>query len=174
MTTTTDRRAATRRRRSADAWAAVAARSRDRRRRAGHCPSTTLGSHRGHQSTADRRVRRPRPLHAGLPPQSRRLPDREDLRRRGTRMRPRSRFPPSRRCRPWSGCRVARIWWSAGPPAPARRSSSKRWGRRSSRPGCRWRGSPSSRSGVLVRAHRADDSLGKAVGQDRARRARRH
>src|SRR5437762_1714536 len=60
-----DHRVATRRRRSADAWAAVAARPRDRRRRAGHCPSSTLGPHRGDQSAADRGVRRPGPVHAG-------------------------------------------------------------------------------------------------------------
>ena len=75
-----------------------------------------------------------------------------------------SRRPPGRRCKPWNGSSVARTSWSAGPPAPERRSSSKRSGRRSSKPACRWPGSPSSRSGCSPRAPR-DDSLGKAIAE---------
>jgi hypothetical protein len=68
-------------------------------------------------------------------------------RRPRTRAPHRSRCPPNSRCRPWNGLGAARTWWSAGPPAPARRSSSKPSGRKSSKQVCRWRGSPSNRSG---------------------------
>lgn len=48
----------------------------------------------------------------------------------GIRPRRRSRYRPSRRCRPWNGLVAGRTWWSAGLPAPARHSFSKRWGRK--------------------------------------------
>jgi hypothetical protein len=39
-------------------------------------------------------------------------------------------LPPNRRCKLWNGWGAARTSWSAGPPAPARHSSSKPWARK--------------------------------------------
>ena len=83
----------------------------------------------------------------------------------GTRRRPRSRPRPSKRCAPWNGCTAGRTSWSAGRPGPGRRSSSKPSASTPSRQACKVAWFTLEDLGVLLRRHRADDTVTKAIAR---------
>ena len=83
----------------------------------------------------------------------------------GTRRCRRYRHPPSPHCAPWNGSTAAKTWWSAGRQAPARRFCSKPSANKPSKPGCTWRWFSLEQLGALVRRHRADDTVTKAIGR---------
>ena len=78
---------------------------------------------------------------------------------------PRSRPRPRPRCGPWNGSAAARTSSSAGRPAPARRSCSKPSARPPSQPGKNVAWFTLEQLGALVRRHRADDSVTKAIAR---------
>ena len=72
---------------------------------------------------------------------------------------------PGRRCAPWNGSPGTRTSSSAARPAPARRSCSRPSARPPSNNGKHVAWFTLEQLGVLVRAHRADDSVTKAIGR---------
>ena len=163
-TTTTDRGAAGRPR-SAAAVLAVAACAGDRRRRAGHRPRAALGSHRSRQGLADRRDRRTSTLRC---------------------------WPRAARQRGFPTGKTFEVWdpGASSIPLPTQHAlQTLEWvGRRENLVVCGPAGTGKTfflealgqkvieagmpvawftleQIGVLVRAHRADDSLGKAVAK---------
>ena len=90
---------------------------------------------------------------------------RQDLRRLGRGRLRRSRPPPSTRSGPWNGSAAPRTSASAGPAAPASRTSSKRSGTSRSTTARPSPGTPWNRSTALVRRHRPDDTVSKAIAR---------
>ena len=171
------RAAAARRARPAAAPAADALRPQGRAGGDRDRDRAALGTRRGPAGPARRGGRRPRPGDdPDAPPRS---PGCRPARPStpGTRTPRRSRQPPSTRSARWSGSTAPRPCASAARAAPARATSSRRSGTSRSTTARPSPGTRSRRLAVMLRRHRADDSVDqrdRAADPRRPDRHRRH
>ena len=122
--------------------------------RVAHGPGPALGAGRGPAGAAGRGGGRPGPLLGRHPPGRGRLPRGQDLRRLGAVAEPRFPVPTQSALRSLEWIHTTRIWWCA-----ARRThAAVEAGRRVA-----WFSLESL--GVLVRRHRADDSVTRAIAR---------
>ena len=83
----------------------------------------------------------------------------------GSPARPRSRPRPSRRCAPWNGCTDGRTWWSAGRPGTGKTFLLEALGQHAVEHGLKVAWFTLEDLGVLLRRHRADDTVTKAIAR---------
>ena len=78
---------------------------------------------------------------------------------------PRSPPRPSRRCGPWNGCTAGRTWWSADPSGTGKTFLLEALGPARRRAGLKVAWFTLEDLGVLLRRHRADDTVTKAIAR---------
>ena len=83
----------------------------------------------------------------------------------GTRRCRRSRHPPRPRCAPWNGSHRRRTWWCAGPSGTGKTFLLEALGQHAVEAGLHVAWFTLEALGVLVRRHRADDTVTKAITQ---------
>ena len=109
--------------------------------------------------------RRPGTILHRHPPGRGRLPHRQNLRRLGPAAVVHPRPHPDTPCAPWNGSAGPRTWWCADRPAPANRCSSKPSAKSAVETGRRVAWFSLEGLGVLVRRHKADDTVTRAIAR---------